>query len=43
VEQGQVHNAYGGMGAVFLGIYALIGLLGGATLWALGRHIQTGA
>jgi hypothetical protein len=36
-------NPYGGMGAYLLGMRAMIGLLGAATLWALGRRIEAGA
>lgn len=36
-------NPYGGMGAYFLGMYAMVGLLGAAVLWVLGRRIEAGA
>jgi hypothetical protein len=34
---------YGGMGAFFLGMYALTGLLGSAVLWVIARRIESSA
>lgn len=36
-------NAYGAMGAFFVGMYALVGLMGAAVLWFLGRQIRASA
>lgn len=36
-------NAYAGMGVLVLGMYALIGLLGAAVLWVIGRRIEGSA